>query len=348
LGDEDIRQVRVGLVGLGATGTAIGRAVQHRRDCRVVCAVDTDPHRAGRELGALLLVPDLPARVGGDLTELLESRPDVAIVATTSLLTDLAPTALELLTAGINVVSICEELSFPYLSHPQLACQLDRAARDAGVTLLGTGVNPGLLMDTLPLALSALMVRVHRIEIRRATDMSDYSGIVSKFGLGLAPDEFTRQVTAGRVVGHHGFAQSLARLGTGLGLDIDNYDVRAPEPAVLAAADRPGAHLTLRAGTVAVMKHEARAMSSGRVVIDLSVHFGFLRPGDAVAPSDRWRVEGEPRDIELAAPAGVESFHGTVAVTSNVVAAVVGARPGLITMADLPVTAMASKGRLLP
>jgi 2,4-diaminopentanoate dehydrogenase len=91
-------------------------------------------------------------------------------------------------------VNICEEPSFPHQIHPELARCLDRAATDGGVILLGTGVNPGLLMDTLPLALSSLMTRADRIEMRRATDMSHYSGIVSKFGLGLAADDFARQV----------------------------------------------------------------------------------------------------------------------------------------------------------
>ncbi len=295
----------------------------------------------------MLSVPDLPVRVNNDLDLLLASYPDVAVVATTSLLTELAPTALALLASGISVVSICEELSCPYESHPDLARQLDRAARDSGATLLGTGVNPGLLMDTLPLALSSLLTRVDRIEVQRAADMSGYDGIVSKFGLGLTRADFEAQVAAGQVTGHHGFAQSLAELARGLGIAVNAYEVGPVQAALITSMDRTGRCRRLRAGSVAVVQHQARALAGGRPVIELSAHFGFFLPGDPIPLGDHWRLEGKPRDIEFSAPTGIDSFHSTVSVTANVATAVPAAPPGLITMADLPVTALASKGSLL-
>ncbi len=101
----------------------------------------------------------------------------------------------------------------------------------------------------------------------------------SKFGLGPTPDDFAAQVAAGRVTGHHGFAQSLATVAHGPGIQVDEYEVAPVRAALITSCDRAGGHVTLRGGTVAVVHHAARALSEGRAVIDLSVHFGFLEPG---------------------------------------------------------------------
>src|SRR5256885_16086863 len=47
------------------------------------------------------------------------------------------------------IVSTCEELSYPFRTHPELAAKLDAAAKEWGVALVGTGVNPGFVMDKL-------------------------------------------------------------------------------------------------------------------------------------------------------------------------------------------------------
>lgn len=339
----DTRQ-RVMLVGLGATGVAIGQALAQREDCELVAAIDIDPARRGRDLGEVLGGPAIGVPVVADLDAISATVAGVAVVATTSLLAALEPTVVPLLERGINVVSICEELGYPWVSHPAIADRLDRVAKANGVSILGTGCNPGFLMDTLPLLLSGLTQRVDRVEIRRTADMSGYGAILRKFGLGETIDAFDEAQAMGRVVGHIGFEQAAAALATGLGWELDEIVVDPVRPAFVAPRTRRGVHVEVPAGTVAAVVHSARGYFDGRCLIDLTIHFGIFQPGDPVDPGDRWRIHGEEQLIEVAAEGGFDSFLSTVSVASNVATSLVGAAPGLRTMADLGALGIASKG----
>ncbi|MEU2266748.1 dihydrodipicolinate reductase [Streptomyces olindensis] len=333
---------RIALVGLGATGLAIGRALAGRRDCTLVGAADISPERVGRDLGELLGGTPSGTAVVADPDVLPLA--DVAMVATTSMLDAVEPVLSALVRRGVNVVSICEELGHPFLSHPEVSGRLDKLAVEHGVAVLGTGCNPGMIMDTLPLLLSSLTQRVRRVRIRRTADMSRYGAILAKFGLGLTEERFAAEQGAGRVIGHVGFEQSVAALAAGLGWDLDEIVVDAPRPALLAAEPRSGEHIRIEPGTVAAVLHGARGLSGGEAVIELGIHFGLFQPGDPMEDGDACVIEGDEQTVEVRVPGGYESFLSTVAVSSNAVVAAVGAAPGLRTMADLPVAALASKG----
>ncbi len=345
-GSNDDR-VGIALVGLGATGVAIGRALRERSDCRLVAAADLDPAHRGADLGAVLGGAPLGVPIVTDLSEAAGAGIDVAVVATTSLLEALAPLVLPMLEAGINVVSICEELGYPEVTHPALAAELDRVARRHGVSILGTGCNPGFIMDTMPLLLSALTLRVDAVDIRRSADMSRYGAIVGKFGIGLTLAEFDAAQATGRVIGHTGFEQAAGALAAGLGWEVDEIEVDAVRPAFLAPDERRGVHATVAPGTIAAVVHGARARVGGRVAIELAIHFGFFTPGDPVEPGDACVLRAADQTIEVRAPRGYESFLSTVAVAANVATAAVGLEPGLRTMAELPVALLASKGARL-
>lgn len=337
---------RIALVGVGATGAAIGQSLRRRSDCTLVGAVDIDPARLGRDLGELLGGDPLGVTVGADAASLPGT--DVAVVATSSHLETLEPTVVPLLRAGINVVSICEELGHPHQTHPAVTDRLDRVARENGVTILGTGCNPGLIMDTLPLLLSGLTQSVRSVEIRRTADMSRYGALVAKFGLGLTTEEFAGAQAAGSVTGHIGFEQAIGAVAAGLGWELDEIVVDPVRPAFIAPEAREGAHARIGPGTVTAVLHAARGSIGGTPVIDVAIHFGFFAEGDPVERGDTCRLTGEEQVLEVVAERGYESFLSTVAMAANVATAVVDAEPGLRTMAELPVSAIASKGSRRP
>jgi 4-hydroxy-tetrahydrodipicolinate reductase len=332
------------LVGLGSTGVAIGQSLARRADCAVVGAADISPARVGRDLGEVL--GGGPS--GVTVVPTIESLPhaDIAVVATTSQLASIEPTLTALVERGSNVVSICEELGYAYLSHPAIVARLDKLALDRGVSVLGTGCNPGLIMDTMPLLLSSLTQRVDRVRIRRTADMSRYGAILSKFGLGRTPEEFASAQRAGTVIGHVGFEQAIAALAAGLGWSLDDIVVDPVRPAFVAAEPRSGSHARIEPGTVAAVLHAGRGLIAGDPVVELAICFGFFQQGDPVEAGDACLIEGDDQVIEVVARRGYESFLSTVAVAANVATAVVDAAPGVRTMADLPVSAIASKGAL--
>ncbi len=336
---------RVAIIGLGATGRAIACALLRRTDVTVVGACDHGPTTVGADLGAVLGVGSVGVTVVSDLESLPPA--DLAVVATTSDLNHVAQTLIPLLKRSYNVMSICEELAYPWMSHPELATRLHETALANGVSVLGTGANPGILMDTLPLLLAALTQRVESVTIRRRTSMSRYGAILPKFGLGLTADEFSTARDAGKVLGHHGFEQAIAALSSGLGWRLDAIEVDPVIPAIISATTRVGDHVTIHPGQIASVTHAARGLRHGKSVIDLEIMFGFFDAGDAVTVGDDYVIVGDDQVLELSAATGFESMLSTVAAAANTAVSVVAAESGLLSMGDLPVRALTSKGHLL-
>ena len=129
---------------------------------------------------------------------------------------------LACLSAGCCVVSTCEELAYPFRKHPDLAAKLDTAAKDEGVAIVGTGINPGFVMDQLVLTLAAAAQRVDWAKALRVVDASKRRlPLQKKIGAGMTPEEFREQVAA-RVIKHHGLPESVAMAADGLGFALDD------------------------------------------------------------------------------------------------------------------------------
>ncbi len=217
--------IRVVCYGLGPIGIGIARLALTRAGVEVVGAIDLDPQKIGRDLGTLVGVADAGVIVSGDAAATLaEARPDVVLHATSSALAKVAEQLGQIAKAGAHVVSTCEELAYPWTAQPQLAAELDAAARRAGVTLLGTGVNPGYAMDALPLMLTAPCAAVRGVRVLRVVDAARRRGpLQRKVGAGLTPAEFEARVKTG-LVRHVGLPESLHMLATRLGWRLDKMD----------------------------------------------------------------------------------------------------------------------------
>jgi 4-hydroxy-tetrahydrodipicolinate reductase len=137
LGKKQIAPKTVVLVGLGATGIAMAQSILRRTDLSIIGATDRNEAIVGADLGSLVGVASTGAVVGNDMAELPEADP--AIVATTSDLSGVASTLMPLLERSYNVLSICEELSHPWDTHPGSAKVLGETAKAHGVTVLGSG-----------------------------------------------------------------------------------------------------------------------------------------------------------------------------------------------------------------
>ena len=96
------------------------------------------------------------------------------------------------------IVSTTEELAYPVGANRRIARQIDALARRARVAVLGTGVNPGFVMDALPIALTAVCERVNAIEVDRIQDASVRRlPFQQKIGAGLTLGQFQKQVDEG-------------------------------------------------------------------------------------------------------------------------------------------------------
>src|SRR5574341_99444 len=225
--------IRVIQYGLGPIGSAVARHVVEREGLELVGGVDIDPAKAGRDLGEVIgLGRPLGFAVAANLKAALSRAQADVLMHTTSSYFDLFKEQIvEILGAGLDIVSTAEELAFPWLAHPQDGAAIDAAAKRAGKTVLGTGINPGFLMDSLPLCLTALCQRVDRIDIARTQNASLRRGpFQAKIGSGMTVKEFHTKMDAGRM-GHVGLPESMQMVFHTLGIKLARYE-SAVEPVV--------------------------------------------------------------------------------------------------------------------
>ena len=314
------------LVGLGPIGQQVARELHSRGLGELAAAVDTDPELVGRDVSEL--VPEVPAgtRVEASLPEAAR---DAAVVTTSSSLERCAPTFRELLARGDTVVSTCEELSWPYLRHARLAQELDEYARARGGRLLGTGVNPGFLMDALPVALTAVSRRVDRVDVWRIQDATSRRvPFQRKIGAGLDPEAFAARAEDGSLR-HVGLGESLHFVAHHLGLRFDVWS-ETLEP-VLAEEELECALGTIRPGDARGVSQVATGKRGGETVCRLEFRAAIGEPD----PHDRVRVDGEP-PLDVRLEGGVHGDVATVAITLNAIPSLAAAPPGLHTMATVP------------
>jgi 2,4-diaminopentanoate dehydrogenase len=325
--------IRVLQYGLGPIGRAMARHVASRENLVLVGAVEIDPAKVGADLGTVIDLPEpLEIPVSGSLEEALaHASADAVLHTTQSYFPSFSPQILEILDAGLDVVSTSEELSFPWLSHPAEAGAIHAAAVRAGKTVLGTGVNPGFLMDTLPLALTALCQRVDRIEVTREMNASLRRGpFQMKIGSGLTVEAFEERMAQGRM-GHVGLPESAGMIFDTLGKTLARFQTTV-EPVVAGREIRTD-HVTVSPGQVCGLKQIARADSPDGPFLTLT----FIAALDHGTNEDTLRITGVPTlEVTLR---GTNGDLATIAIAVNALFRVHGARPGLVTMRDLPLVA---------
>lgn len=326
------KKIRAIQYGIGPIGASIARLLREKEAIDIVGAIDTNPAKVGHDLGEIVGAADAPwgIRVSGDAQGVLNQSADVVMHTTSSSLPKVMDQLMACLNVGSCVVSTCEELSYPYRTYPELAAKLDQEAKDAGVALVGTGINPGFVMDKLVLTLAALSQRVEHAKAVRIVDASKRRlPLQKKIGAGLTVEEFKAKVKEG-VIRHVGLPESVAMVADGLGLRVDEI-LETIEPQV--AAERVQTEfLTVEAGQAAGVHQIARGLLEGkeRIYMELQMYVG------APDPADRVELKGHP-SISLVIPGGSHGDIATASVAVNSIPAILEAPSGLRTSRDLPI-----------
>lgn len=321
-------RIRIGIVGLGWVGQEVARAALEDGRVSLVGVADEDPMKSGRDLGEIIGEGRLGVPIDPDVeTMLARARPEVAVVCTTSDVEVLGPTLESCLDNGAHVVTTCEHLADGELSLAQLEPGFDERAREAGLVVLATGVNPGFAMDRLPVMLAQATRNVRRIRVSRVVDAtSRRAQLQAKIGVGRMPSEFADLLRNGEL-GHAGLSASLRLVAKGLGFVLDKTS-EAFSP-VIAAEDMTSTLGLVPAGRVCGVYQIARGYRDGRelVTLELSMALGEPRPRDVID------IVGEPPihfEGELPGDAC------TVATVLSAVTVVVAMQPGLRTVLDVP------------
>src|SRR6266571_8575330 len=201
-----VQQERIRTIhyGIGAIGAEVVRSMLNSPEIEIVGAVDGNPAKAGRDLGeAVGLGRQIGVPVAYEAEPLLkEVYADVVVHTTGSSLTEVSPQLISIVSSEKSVISSCEELAFPWLRYPDLSQRLDRKARETGVRVLGTGINPGFAMDLLPLMMTTVCQQIKTIKVERVVDVgSRRMQLQRKVGVGLSVKAFQHGVDSG-ALGH--------------------------------------------------------------------------------------------------------------------------------------------------
>jgi 4-hydroxy-tetrahydrodipicolinate reductase len=299
---------------------------------KIVGAVDVDPSKVGRDLGDVAgLNQRLNIRVLSDAVKALRAaKPDVVIHCTGSSIKEAMPQFEKILKAKAAIVSTNEEVSYPEYTHIRQARKLHAWAKQAKVAVLGTGVNPGFAMDTLPIMMTAVCERVDRIHVTRVQDArSRRLPFQQKIGSGLNTEQFAQKVKDGSVR-HVGLAESVTMIADAMGWKLDKVTDEI-HPKI---ADR-GVESELIAvdpGYVCGIIQDGIGYVKGKpaITLHMEAYLGAPESYDAVT------IEGNPR-VTSKVIGGLHGDVATASITVNSIPKVLRVTPGLRTMADMPI-----------
>ncbi|TCS90584.1 4-hydroxy-tetrahydrodipicolinate reductase [Keratinibaculum paraultunense] len=328
--------VRVILWGLGAMGKGIAETLLTKKGVEIV-GVAWRGERIGKSMYDYLDVErgDRKDVIIGTYEEVIkEGAADIVIISTDSFVKDNFDKIKYCLEKKINVISTAEEMAYPQAQEPELAKEMDRIAKENGVTVLGTGINPGLMMDLLVLVLTGACTDVKNIKVKRVNSLSPFGpAVLNGQGVGLEVEEFNKRVEEGTLAGHVGFPESITMIADALGWKLDNIElVREP---IVTNVYRRTPYIEVEPGKVAGCNMKGYGYVDGELKIEM-LHPQQIEPQlEGIDTGDYITIEGTP-NINMSIKPEVPGGIGTIAMCVNMIPHVINASPGLKTMIDLP------------
>jgi 4-hydroxy-tetrahydrodipicolinate reductase len=339
--------LKVIIIGLGPIGINCAKAVRDDPGMKLVGLVDLDPHKQGKSLNELSvetkmsrLVPEpikpargragsMPPKIVSAL-DAIPTKADLAIITTTSRFDQIAATLRECMKHHLHVLSSCEEMSFPRFRHEKLAARIDAEAKRAKVALLGTGVNPGFVMDLLPVVLSSMVQQVSGVKVIRRLDAGKRRlPLQKKVGATMTPRQFNDLAGQGNI-GHKGIGESVAMIAAALGKIAKTSDVKITLEPVIARRKLSSQLGIIQPGMVSGMRNTATWQDKNlRIELDLTMAVG------ADDPQDRVEISG-PTPLIATIADSIPGDSATVAALVNCARLLPTLPPGLKTMLDLP------------
>ena len=276
--------------------------------------------------------PDAPwgVKISDDASDVLGQAADVVIHSTSSALPKVMEQLLACLEAESCVVSTCEELSYPFRTYPELAAKLDEAAKVWGVALVGTGVNPGFVLDKLIVTLAAVSQRIEHVSGQRIVDAGKRRvPLQKKIGAGMTLEEFREKVSR-----RNDQARRAARIGGPGGGQPESAGRRNYRN------HRAGGRQRTRANRIPDRGSRAgRGRAPNRARLSNGKELIYLELQMYVGAQDPARHPGVTRhpNISLVIPGGSPGDIATASVVVNSIPVILDAPAGLRTARDLPI-----------
>ena len=334
-----MENVKVAIWGFGAMGGGVAKVLLQKKGVEITGVCDIHPNRVNQSIFDLLGVERGEHKdvvVTPSIEQVVKKGAcDVCVIATDSFTKKAFPKIKFVAEQGVNVVCTAEEMSYPKAQSPELAAEMDKIAKENGVTILGTGINPGLMMDLLAICLSGCMVDVQSVMCKRVNSLSPFGpAVMEEQGVGLTVEKFDAGVKDGTLAGHVGFAESVGMIGEALGWEVERFEQQMKP--IVTTVDRKSAYGFARAGDVAGVNMTGQGYVDGVLKIDM-IHPQQIEPeAEGTYTGDYIVLKGSP-EVNMQIRPEVDGGIGTIAMCVNMIPHVINSEPGLKTMLDLPV-----------
>lgn len=333
--------IKIGVWGFGAMGRGMVDMLLRKKGVEVVSVVDIYPEIVGKSIFDLLDRRELQGAhqdvfIESDYEKAFgEGAADLVLLATDSYTKNAFSKIEFLLENKIHVISTAEEMAYPQAQEPELAKEMDKIAKANNVCVLGTGINPGFVLDLLVLALTGTCEEVDSIKAARVNDLSPFGpAVMEGQGVGTTVKDFQEGVKNGTIAGHVGFPETIAMVAEGIGWQLD--EVKETREPIITSVDRETKYAKVKAGDVAGCRQMGYGIIDGETRITMEHPQQILPELEGQDTGDYIQITGTPNiqmEIKPEIPGGI----GTIAMCVNMIPHVINAKPGLRTMLDLPV-----------
>ncbi len=333
-----MEKIRVVIWGFGAMGRGMAEMLLDKKGVQIVGVCDLNPkYEKMNFLDALDIKTDHePVIITSNIDQILgTTKADVVLLCTDSFVKDAFEKIKKVVLSGVNCISTAEEMAYPYANEPILSAQIDHLAKAYGVTVLGTGINPGFIMDLLVIALTGTMIDVKHIEAKRINSLSPFGPtVMHEQGVGITVGEYHKRIMDHKLAGHVGFKESVYMISDALGIKLDGF--KQQMKPIITNIDRKSTYGEALAGNLAGINMTGQGLINGDVFIDM-IHPQQIEPElEGTMTGDFIDIEGTP-NIHMAITPEIQGGIGTIAMCVNMIPHVLNSKPGLKTMIDLPV-----------
>ena len=192
------RKIRVVQYGTGKMSVYTMRYV-YEKGAEIVGAIDVNPDVIGKDIGEIMGCEEKKIKVTNvsDAEKmLLETKPDVVIVTTMSLIEDVKDALMLCAKLGINAITTCEEAFYPENSNPNVTNAIDKLAKENNCTITGTGYQD-VYWGELISAIGGSTHKINKIKGSSSYNVEDYGIALAKaHGAGLTLEEFEKEVAS--------------------------------------------------------------------------------------------------------------------------------------------------------
>lgn len=171
----------------------------YEKGAEIVGAVDVNPVVIGKDIGEIIGCENKGVTVNDakDARKVLEeTKPDIVIVTTMSLLKDLEEPLMLCAELGINAITTCEEAFYPMNSNPNLTKKIDELAKKNNCTITGSGYQD-IYWGQLITSIASSTQKITKIKGSSSYNVEDYGiALAQAHGAGLSLADFEKEIAS--------------------------------------------------------------------------------------------------------------------------------------------------------